>query len=532
MNLSTGIESDLASLLKEAHLPRAVETQYDTLECLADRNGTQTYLVQHRETGALSIAKCFDRNVYPEVNVAKILKGLHHEGLPACTNEYRDDDTVCVVREYIDGLSLDRYIAEQQPSREARLALFLRLCDILGYLHQQNPPIIHRDIKPQNVIVRPDGSAALIDFDAVRVYDSASTTDTQFIGTRLYAPPEQYGFAQTDPRTDVYSMGVLLCWLLTGTTDLQNAAIRDKALWHVVKRCTSFAPDARYPNALAVKHALHRAQKKRALPRILTVAAIGLCCLCVGFVIGRYTDVLVQTPAVHFEEPLIEQAVRVQLGKSATDPITVEELSMVQELYIFGNEVSVDITPFANGLSGERGKSPRGTIVSLEDLRQLPYLKVLLINYQLLSDISPVASLQYLTDVSFCHTYVSDITPLASLPNLKNVGLYDTAITDATCLNACPLLYMIDVGQTNIRSIDALPLESHLEMLSLKRLKFSSLEGLQKLPQLEQLMLNGATIDDLSVLHQIPSLKSLHCDSSMKETVDALGTTAFEVEYE
>ena len=92
----------------------------------------------------------------------------------------------------------------------------LKLTDILSYLHSENPPIIHRDIKPQNIIVGRDSSIHLIDFGIARVHKEERTQDTSVVLTLDYASPEQYGFEQTTPLSDIYSLGVVMLFLATG----------------------------------------------------------------------------------------------------------------------------------------------------------------------------------------------------------------------------------------------------------------------------------------------------------------------------
>ena len=95
------------------------------------------------------------------------------------------------------------------------IRLCAKLAEILIYLHSRTPPVIHRDIKPENVIITEEKEPVLIDFDIARTFKTAEETDTVFFGTKGYAPPEQYGFAQTDCRSDIYAFGVLLRFLLT-----------------------------------------------------------------------------------------------------------------------------------------------------------------------------------------------------------------------------------------------------------------------------------------------------------------------------
>lgn len=90
------------------------------------------------------------------------------------------------------------------------------LCDILHKLHGNLPPIIHRDIKPSNIIFSSDGVVKLIDFNAARELRAEQNEDTRLMGTRRFAAPEQYGFGQSDPRTDIYALGITFYYMLTG----------------------------------------------------------------------------------------------------------------------------------------------------------------------------------------------------------------------------------------------------------------------------------------------------------------------------
>ena len=236
---------ELDQVLDQITFPEGFLKDYDQLECLAHGHGTETFLVRKKGESKKYIAKCYDLGVFKVVNESAILKKLAYEGLPTFVDEYQNEDFVCIVREFIEGTPLDQYMAGRSLSPVRAATLCEKLCDILTYLHTQEPPIIHRDIKPQNVIVKRNGDIALIDFDIARTYQNDAERDTQFIGTRTYAPPEQYGFAQTDCRADIYSLGVLLCYMLTGHTDLKTAQIDNKRLAAVIRRCAAFAPEQR-----------------------------------------------------------------------------------------------------------------------------------------------------------------------------------------------------------------------------------------------------------------------------------------------
>ncbi|MEA4896179.1 MAG: serine/threonine-protein kinase [Oscillospiraceae bacterium] len=274
MNDVKAAVSEIESSFDASHFSAEFLEQYDQLECLAASHGTETFLVRHKDGKKLFVAKCYDKSIYSFVHESEILKGLNNAALPGFADEFQNDSAVCIIRDFVEGKPLNQYIAEKHPSNHEIVAIAAALCDILAYLHGRQPPVIHRDIKPENVIIKDDGQPVLIDFDIARVYNSTSETDTQFFGTREYAPPEQYGFSQTDSRTDIYSFGILLRYMLTGT-ERENSDIHIyRPLARIIRKCTAFAPKERFASAEAVKKALLRANPKtQAVRKIL----ISLC---------------------------------------------------------------------------------------------------------------------------------------------------------------------------------------------------------------------------------------------------------------
>ena len=528
---------ELSTALEGIELPHDFLENYDPLECLSHRHGLETYLVQQKCSTLRCIVKCYDRKVYTSVNESNMLKSFCHKGLPHFMDEFRDEAAVCVVREYVTGLPLDKYIAEYKPSEAQIVTLCVKLCDILIYLHGRQPPVIHRDIKPQNIIIQENGDISLIDFDIARIYSEEAETDTQFIGTRTYAPPEQYGFSQTDNRADIYALGVLLCFMLTGNTDVKKTGIINKRLASIIRRCSAFSPDERFSDAAVVKRMLLDVDghKQKMLMHTLGVAALVLFLLGIGFALGRYTSFLVplvSSKGVRFIEPVLEQAVRVQLGKNAKETITEVDLLAVREIYIFGKEVSNTEETFHDGLGGALRDTPRGTLATLEDVVLLPNLEVLYINYQTLADISPISMLKYLTTVSLRSTFVEDISALSNMKYLNRVALFDTRVTDVSALGSCPILYSLDVGKTLISSVGALPELPRLRELSLRQTTFSSLDGIERYENLEQLDLNRALITNLTPLTSLRNLRIVYADESMRGYMESLEGEAFKVKYE
>lgn len=275
---------DLMDSYDHAEYPPGFPERYCITECLSEGYGIITFVVRDK-TGQDHIAKCYDRSLWSITDNSSLLDGLDHAGLPKQTASFINENVFITVREYIEGVPLSRYAQDNDLSRDEIVKICTDLCDILAYLHHRDEPIIHRDIKPQNIIIRPDGGVSLIDFDIARVYRSGNDTDTVFFGTPAYAPPEQYGFSQTDARADIYSLGIVLRWLLTGSTK-ENKNIRIyRPLARIIRKCTAFAPGDRFADVSQVRSALLAANPKSQglrLAGVILCAVLGIGALTYG----------------------------------------------------------------------------------------------------------------------------------------------------------------------------------------------------------------------------------------------------------
>ena len=205
---------------------------------------------------------------YEEVFSAQ-RRGVRLAHLPRLVECHRRDGDLVVVMEYVPGETLGDCV-EACLSREERLELVRRafpdLCDAVSELHDLlDPPVIHRDLKPDNVIVSP-GGVTLIDLGIARSYRDGAERDTTHFGTRAYAPPEQFGFGQTGVTSDVYALGMLLFFCVTGREPSQadrESGFRDAALPEglrvVVRRATELDPSARYASVRELKSAFFSA---------------------------------------------------------------------------------------------------------------------------------------------------------------------------------------------------------------------------------------------------------------------------------
>ncbi len=197
------------------------------------------------------------------------LKNLKHPNLPSIIDVIEDDDSFIIVMDYIEGRSLDKIIEENGAQPEAYVVEWAKqLCDVFGYLHSRTPPIIYRDMKPANIMLKPDGNIMVIDFGTAKHYE-IDLGETTGIGTIGYAAPEQYigsGLGRTDARTDIYCLGITMYHLLTNIDPCKNL-ISDKsiravnpALSHgldaIIQKCTQYQPSDRYQSCAELMYDL------------------------------------------------------------------------------------------------------------------------------------------------------------------------------------------------------------------------------------------------------------------------------------
>lgn len=165
-----------------------------------------------------------------------------------------EDNKLIVIEEFINGKTLEEISRKQTLNEETVIRYVIKLCIILEKLHGLENPIIHRDIKPSNIIIDNNNILKLIDFDVSRVYKENENRDTRILGTEGYAAPEQFGFQQTDKRSDIYSIGVLLNVLTVGEFPRDNKS--NGKLGIIIEKCTRISPDERYNSVTELKEEL------------------------------------------------------------------------------------------------------------------------------------------------------------------------------------------------------------------------------------------------------------------------------------
>ena len=212
-----------------------------TVELLHQSDKSTVALVIDTETGKKVVRKELSGRhlIYSK------LQTIYHPYLPNILSVRLENGKTIVTEEYIEGASLGRISLSERGLTRA----FLELCQVLEFLHGHG--ILHRDIKPDNILLAPDGHIRLIDFDAAREPKANEAQDTRLLGTRGYAPPEQFGFAQTDARADLYALGATFRQLL--------GPVARKGRWrHILRRCTALDPKDRYASAGQIRRAVYR----------------------------------------------------------------------------------------------------------------------------------------------------------------------------------------------------------------------------------------------------------------------------------
>ena len=202
----------------------------------------------------------------------EMLKRLDHPNLPSIIDVIDGEGCFLIVMDYIEGNSLSSALRTSGAQNQDDVIEWSKqLCDVLGYLHSRTPPIIYRDMKPSNVMLKPDGNVCLIDFGTAREFKSSSVEDTTCLGTQGYAAPEQYGgHGQTDARTDIYCLGATMYHLLTGHNPSkppyemypirQWNPMLSSGLEEIITKCTQRNPNDRYQSCAELLYALEHYQ--------------------------------------------------------------------------------------------------------------------------------------------------------------------------------------------------------------------------------------------------------------------------------
>lgn len=234
---------------------------------------------------------------------ANLMKRLDHPALPRIVDIIDNGITIYVIMDYIEGESLDKILEHYGAQPEERVIDWgKQLCDALSYLHSQKPPIIYRDMKPANIMLKPEGNIKIIDFGIAREYKEQNLADTTVLGTKGYAPPEQYS-GQTDARSDIFALGMTMHQLLTNIDPRNGEPYAPVRQWNpelsegieiIIDKCVEPAAENRYQSCADLLYDLEhpelitkgykKKQKRKLLTFVLTfsmavvmaIAGVGL----------------------------------------------------------------------------------------------------------------------------------------------------------------------------------------------------------------------------------------------------------------
>ncbi|MBQ9032267.1 MAG: serine/threonine protein kinase [Parasporobacterium sp.] len=247
-----------------AHIGQFIDGKFEILQLIGRGGMSRVYLARDIHLGKKWVVKEIPGRINGEENAlfmnaalseAQIIMSLDHPSIVRIVDIFRDDQAVYIVEDYVQGKSL-REITDSGGLRDAQILKdwSIQLCRILIYLHSRKPPVIYRDIKPENIILTDSGHLKLIDFGIARRYRKEKDRDTVYLGTVQYAAPEQYEEyrSQTDARTDIYGFGKTLEYLAA-----QSPGISDPVR-EVIQRCTRERPEERYQSAEELLQTLER----------------------------------------------------------------------------------------------------------------------------------------------------------------------------------------------------------------------------------------------------------------------------------
>lgn len=221
-----------------------LDDRYQNITILGNEEKKSTYLVKDTVTAQILVKK------YLQVENAEIyrslgrLKSFH---LAQILHVAEKEDKALVIMEYVGGRTIAQCMEEVGVfSEKAVLCYIEQLVRGLVEIHQKG--IIHRDINPKNVLISTDGVIKLLDFDIGRRFNESKSSDTMILGTVGYAAPEQFGFTQSDRRTDVYAIGVLMNVMLTGKLPKEELYSKGR-VGYIIRTCIQMDPEKRYQSA-------------------------------------------------------------------------------------------------------------------------------------------------------------------------------------------------------------------------------------------------------------------------------------------
>ena len=542
------------------YLPEDMQEHWTVYECLKESEDSSTFLVKETATGILCVLK-WGRNrqtefLRNEMEIMKKMADRKLSGIPKAYRIFEENGEVYLVREYIEGMSLAQMVLQKGGISEAEICRISRkICQTAEQFQNPDEPMIHRDIKPENIVVTPGGEVVFIDFGTMRSYKKDGSHDTFVVGTRGTAAPEQYGYTQTDQRTDVYAIGQTMLYMVSESYEmnqLSECAV-SRRMKKIIEKACSFEPDKRYGDAAQLRRAVEKCQANNRKKVYKKAGAVfGL--IAAGYILAIFSpdgtvienkriETAEQSAAeeqiqaeITFREELIEEAVCKELGLSKTDKITASMLENVRKLRIVGKEILDDEDTFwgeghhVDGKDSSFG-SVRGNIIDLSDLAQMVNLEELALCNQKIEDISGLKELP-LKKLYLSKNMITDFSVLLNLIDLDTLCIMENPAENLSVIGECTGILRLNIQGMNLTDIDFLKNLS-LDYLDMSNVEvenniFEPLAEMKKLDTLCMCDVNEAAAETLS---QMSTLKALFMwgDSTILENLKPLkGMTQLE----
>lgn len=493
----------------------------------------------------------------------EILQKLTEMGLTGIPKAYRifeENGGVYFLREYIEGTPLSQMVMQKGGIQERELCkISLKICQAVEEFQKLENPMIHRDIKPENIVVTPTGETVFIDFGTMRSYKKDSQRDTFVVGTRGTAAPEQYGYRQTDQRTDVYAIGQTMLYMVTESYELDQLSECkiSRKLKKIIEKACSFEPDKRYADAAELRKAIEKCQEdnrkvvhKKAGAAAGLITAAGILAVFLSNT-GILTDItspksqvlaesmdtespqntdvvpdvenepvtaneqnVEQREPVTFKEEMIEAAVRRELNLSEDDTITTEMLENVKQIRIVGKEILDEGDNFwgiGNRMEGKDSDfgSARGNITDLTDLTMMKNLETLALCNQEIEDISALENLP-LKELYLNKNKITDFSVLTGLTNLDLLCILENPAEDLSVLKECSSITRLNIESMKLADIDFLG-QMNLNILYMNNaeIKDGNMKPLLEINNLQELCIGDVPEEMAEVLAQMSELKGL-----------------------
>ncbi|MBU3180226.1 serine/threonine protein kinase [Clostridium psychrophilum] len=262
-----------------------LDNKYEVIKTLGKGGMGTVYLCENTIIGNLWAIKEVTKNSkhIDILTEAIILKNLNHPGIRRIVDIFYASNNLYMVQDYVDGQTLKEYVMVNGRIETKKVCqITLDLCDIIGYLHNQNPAIIYRDIKPSNIMITPSEKVVLIDFGISKVYKSDTEKDTMSAGSNGYAAPEQYGSGTCCAQTDIYGIGMLIYFMVKGRTpytgiepllDENYETYINDNLKKIVQKCVKIDINDRYTSVEVLKKEILKVAKDDSCGKVIVLAA-------------------------------------------------------------------------------------------------------------------------------------------------------------------------------------------------------------------------------------------------------------------